>query len=85
MAGLGGALGNYLAAASEPGDPLGREGSKQYLRGMELYGGKANVLAAELMQWFQSLWHGKRLAVTVACITVLVASVVWFVDLASQE
>jgi len=85
VAGLGGALGIYLVAGSVPGDPLGREDSKQYLRGMELYGGEANVLAAELMQWFQSLWHGKRLAVTVACITVLVAAVVWFVDLASQE
>jgi hypothetical protein len=41
---------------------------------MELYGGKANVLAGELMHWLQGLWHGKRLALTVACMTVLAAA-----------
>ncbi len=46
---------------------------------MELYGGKANVLAAELLQWFASLWHGRRLALTVACGTVLVAGAYWLV------
>ena len=54
-------------------------------RTMELYGGKANILAAELLDWFQSLWHGRRLAVTVACTTVLAAAAVWFVDAVFQE
>jgi hypothetical protein len=85
VVGLGSALAIYLTAESAPGDPLGREDSKQYLRTMELYGGKANVLAAELMYWFQGLWHGKRLAVTVACTTVLAAAAYWLVDAASQE
>ena len=44
---------------------------------MELYGGKANVLAADLMRWLGSLWHGRRLALTVACATVVVAGGVW--------
>lgn len=49
------------------------EDSKQYLRTMELYGGKANVLAAEFRIWFDGLWHGKSLAFTVAVLAVLLA------------
>ncbi|MFI5325140.1 MAG: hypothetical protein ACHQ7H_02810 [Candidatus Rokuibacteriota bacterium] len=85
MVGLGGALAIYLTAAPVPDDPLGRQDSRQYLRTMELYGGKANLLAAELLDWVQSLWHGRRLAVTVACATVLAAAAVWLVDAVSQE
>ncbi len=77
--GLGGALWIYVAAALAPGDASGEDptDSKQYQRQMELYGGKANLLAADLMRWVGSLWHGRRLALTVACATVLVASGVW--------
>ena len=39
--------------------------------------GKANVLAAEFTRWLGSLWHGRRLALTVACATVLVAGGFW--------
>jgi hypothetical protein len=85
VVGLGGALAIYLTAEPVSGDLLGREDSRQYLRAMELYGGKANILAAELLDWFQSLWHGRRLAVTVACTTVLAAAAVWLVDVVSQE
>ena len=60
------------------------EHSKQYQRTLELYGGKANVIAVEITQWFDSLWHGTRLAYTVACASVLVAAGFWvaaaFVD-----
>jgi hypothetical protein len=80
VVGLGSALAIYLTAAPAPDDPLGRQDSRQYLRTLELYGGKANILAAELLDWFQSLWHGRRLAVTVACTTVLAAAAVWLVD-----
>lgn len=77
--GLGGALWIYVAAVLAPGD-VSREDptdSKQYQRQMELYGGKANLLAADLMRWLGSLWHGRRLALTVACATVVVAGGVW--------
>jgi len=85
--GLASAMWIYLAAAPATGDALGYnpEESKQYLRTMELYGGKANVLAAELRQWFEGLWHGRRLAYTVACATVLLAGVFWFAAAASEE
>jgi hypothetical protein len=75
IVGFGSAISIYLTVASMPGNPLGYEpeASKQYIREMELYGGKANVLASELRHGFDRLWHGKRLALTVACITALVA------------
>ncbi len=53
--------------------PILPDDSKQYLRGLELYGGTANVLSDELRRWFAGLWHGKSLAFTVACITILVS------------
>ncbi len=53
--------------------PVTPEDSKKYLRDMELYGGKANVLADELRRWFSGLWHGKSLAYTVAVISILLA------------
>ena len=41
--------------------------------------------AAELLDWFRSLWHGRRLAATVACVTMLSAATVWLVDAVLQE
>jgi len=79
VAGLGSALVIYLTAAPVPANPLGYnpEDSKQYLRQMEVYGGKTNELASEFRQWFENLWHGRRLAVTVACLTLLLLLFFW--------
>jgi len=65
----------YLTAKPPAGNPLGYDpmDTKRYLRDMEVYGGKANVLAAQFRDWFDSLWHGKRLAITVAALTVMAA------------
>ncbi len=49
------------------------EYSKRYQHDLELYGGKANIVATEITNWFIGLWRGKRLAYTIACITVLVS------------
>jgi hypothetical protein len=59
------------------GDPTEDEleNSKKYLRAMETYGGKANLLASDLRHWFSSLWHGRTLAFTVAVLTVVVTLV----------
>jgi len=77
--GLGSALAIYLTAESAPGNPLGYEpeDTKRYVRDMEIYGGKVNLLASELRLWFTGLWHGRRLAFTVACVTFLVALAIW--------
>jgi len=59
--------------------PIMPEDSKQYLRGLELYGGKANVLMDQFRRWFIGLWHGKSLAYTVACITIFISFWVFYV------
>lgn len=56
------------------------EDSRKYLHDMELFGGKMNVLAMEFTNWFNSLWHGKSLAYTIGCITILVFILLVFVD-----
>lgn len=73
--GFASAVAIYLTAQPPAGNPLGYEpeDTKKYVRDMELYGGKANMIAYELRQWFVSLWHGKRLAFTVGVLTVVVA------------
>ncbi len=53
--------------------PVMPEDSKQYQRSMELYGGKANVLADEFRRWFGGLWHGKSLAVIIAATAILIS------------
>ena len=79
IVGLATAIGIYVSAARSTDDMVldEIEHSKQYQRTLELYGGKANVIAVELTQWFDSLWHGTRLAYTVACATVLLAGGFW--------
>jgi hypothetical protein len=71
LIGLGSSILIYLAASDAPEDMLiyEFEHSKLYRHDLELYGGKMNVLASEFMNWFEGLWHGKSLALTVACIT----------------
>ncbi len=49
------------------------EDSKQYQRGLELYGGTANVLADELRRWLVSWFEGKSLAYLIAVVTVLIS------------
>ena len=73
--GLGSAILIYLFAEAAPANPLGYdpEESKRYVHDMLLYGGKANLLGSEFADWLGGLWHGKRLAFTVACITLLLA------------
>ena len=79
VAGFGSALVIYVTATPVPANPLGYdpEDSKQYLREMEVYGGKANLLASAFRQWVDSLWHGRRLAVTVVCLTLLLLLFFW--------
>jgi hypothetical protein len=57
-------------------DPLS---SKKYLRDLELYGGKINIIAVEFRQWFGKLWRGKNLSYTIAFITVILSSIFWFI------
>jgi len=85
LAGLGIAAWIYQRAENVPYGVLGYENeggtlypvmpedSKQYLRSMELYGGKANVLADQFRRWFVGLWQGKSLAFIIACTTIIIS------------
>lgn len=75
LAGCAAGLVIYLTAGPPPENPLGYrpEDTKRYLREMERYGGKANVVASEIREWFVGLWHGRSLAFTVATLSVLLA------------
>jgi len=79
--GLGLAIFLYVTAASPPPHPLGYDPftSKKYVRELELYGGKINVLAVELHQWLASLWRGKALAYTIAVLTLMLSALLWFI------
>jgi hypothetical protein len=73
LVGCGSALVIYVTATPVPANPLGYdpEDSKQYLREMEVYGGKANVIASDFLQWVEGLWHGRRLALTMVGLTLV--------------
>ena len=77
LVGMGSAVAIYINAGEDTGDvlayvmadgqayPIGPEYSKQYRHDLEIYGGKAAVLADEFERWFDGLWRGKSLAFTV--------------------
>ena len=81
LIGLASALAIFLTAPLEDTLAWDPSDSKQYLRQMETVGGRGNELATEIRLWFGSLWHGERLAVTVAVLTL----VVFFVYLAGSS
>jgi hypothetical protein len=90
MLGLGSAIliyrtaenNSYGALGYEEGGgsvyPIMPEDSKKYLRDLELYGGKANVIMDELRRGFIGLWHGKSLAFTVGCVTIFISFGVFY-------
>jgi len=45
--------------------------SKTYVRQLERFGGKASVLFDDINRFLASLWHGKRLGLTVGALGVV--------------
>ena len=70
--GLASAFAIYVTAEDEPENLAIREmvGSKPYVRQLQRFGGKAAVLYDEFSRWFDSLWRGKSVGVTIAWISV---------------
>ena len=92
IVGLSSAILIYRAAGNAQGGVLGYEvgndgtiypilpdDSKTYLRNLELYGGKFNVVTDKFRRWFVGLWHGKSLAYTVAFLAILISAIVFSV------
>ena len=75
LVGLGSALVIYLTAGSSDESAMVSEfeESKRFVHDLELYGGKANVIANKFSRWFDGLWHGRSLAFTVAFLTLVIA------------
>jgi hypothetical protein len=76
--------GNVLVYEGESGarQPVSPQDSKKYLRDLELYGGKANVLATGFRLWLAGLWHGKPLAYILACASILLSF--WLIYVAAR-
>jgi len=71
VVGFGSALVAYLNADHTPiasllNNPLAQ---KRHLRELRMMGGQANVLSAEITEWFEGLWQGESLAWTIAVLT----------------
>ena len=81
VAGLASSIFIFCTAGGIPENVLisETEDFRKYVRGLELYGGKSNVMAAELMNWFNGLWQGKSLAYTVGFITIIISFGIFFV------
>ena len=47
--------------------------SKRYIRDLERFGGKSAVIFDEINRWFDGLWRGKSLGVTIGWISVIVS------------
>ena len=77
--GIGSALAILLTAAPPVANALVNDpnDSKRYLRDMEAYGGKANLIATQFREGLGSLFQGRTLAFTVAFLSLLLAFAVW--------
>ncbi len=71
----------YLFARTQADNALGYDpmDTKKYLRDLELFGGKSNVLATQFTLWWQGLWQGRNLAFTMAFLTVCLALAFWLI------
>src|SRR5512135_861361 len=53
--------------------------SKRYVHDLEMYGGKAAVMADEFNRWFNGLWQGTPLAYTIAFLSIVTSLGFFFV------
>jgi hypothetical protein len=85
IVGLGSAALIYQRAGNDPYGALGYEvvdgirypimpeTSKLYRHNLEVYGGKFAVIMDDFRRWFVGLWHGKSLALIIACTTIIIS------------
>lgn len=78
-----GLLAAVLLYALAPEDGAGNmaaiAGAKMYQHNLALIGGNAAVAADRFNRWFDSLWHGRPLACTIAVLAIAIAAVFFWV------
>jgi hypothetical protein len=62
----------YVVAGGEV-YPIAPNQSKRYIRDLERFGGKASVIFDEIDRWFDGLWRGRALGVTLGWISLVVS------------
>lgn len=84
---LGSAWAYRVASRDEMADALTAQArdTRDYKGQMENIGGKANVLGAEMQDWFAGLWHGRNLAYTLAVLTIAAALLCFYVAFALPD
>jgi hypothetical protein len=63
----------FVAGMASGGDNGALTDSKRYDYQMQVLGGKSNLLASEIREFIGSLWHGRRLAVLLALVSLAAA------------
>jgi len=75
------AIGLVLAAVAwvhaGPDKEIDAVEHQREMRQLERLGGAASVRTAELDEWLSSLWHGRRLAATLAALGLVFGGVCW--------
>ena len=64
--------------------PIAPNESKAYMRDVQRFGGKLGLVLDDIGRWWNGLWHGKSLALTVACLTVAVSFGLYFIALSIE-
>jgi hypothetical protein len=84
---LGSAWAYRAAVVDEMQDALTAQArnTKDYQGQMEYMGGKANVLGSEMTSWVVGLFHGRQLAYTLAVLTLVAASLCFYIAFALPD
>jgi len=64
--------------------PIAPNESKAYMRDLQRYGGKMALVLDDINRWWDGLWRGKQLGLTVGLISVIVSLALYFVALAVE-
>jgi hypothetical protein len=76
----------YLGAGDPPGDGLDDRAHQREMQQLERLGGQASVQTARLDAWLSSLWQGRRLAGTLAVLSLLAAAgCAWIAGLMAED
>ncbi len=73
---VAGAIVYVSASSAAAADPVAQQ---REMRELERLGGTASVQTVKFDQWMSSLWHGQRLAYTLALLGLVLGGACWYV------